>query len=56
MMYSDADKPPIPEPQGNTSMERLDWPFRRVISFSKEAPLQRDEERLKRKRAKKGKS
>jgi len=30
-------KLPIPEPQGNTPMERLDWAFRTVLKVSKAA-------------------
>jgi hypothetical protein len=41
----------IPEPQGNTPMERLDWAFRRVLKVPKEA-LVKDEQRNRRRRAK----
>jgi hypothetical protein len=46
-------KLPIPEPQGNTPTERLDWAFRRVIKVPK-AALVKDEEQIK-KQAKKTK-
>jgi hypothetical protein len=32
-------KLPIPEPQGNTPMERLDWAFRTVLKVPKDALL-----------------
>jgi hypothetical protein len=40
-------KPAIPEPQGNTPMERMDWAFRTVLKVPKEALLT-DEKRAKR--------
>jgi hypothetical protein len=40
-------KLPIPEPQGNTPMERLDWAFRTVLKVPK-AALLKDEERTRR--------
>jgi hypothetical protein len=45
-------KLPIPEPQGNTPMERLDWAFRTVLKAPK-AALVKDEDRTRRPRRKK---
>jgi hypothetical protein len=45
-------KLPIPEPQGNTPMERLDWAFRTVLKVPKVA-LVKDEERTRHPRLKK---
>ena len=42
-------KIPIPEPQGNTPMERLDWAFRRVLTVPKDA-LVKKEKRIRQKR------
>ncbi len=42
-------KIPIPEPQGNTPMERLDWAFRRILKVPKTALL-KEETRIRRKR------
>lgn len=36
----------IPEPQGNTPLERLDWAFRTVLKVPK-AALVKDEERTR---------
>jgi hypothetical protein len=36
-------KPAIPEPQGKTPMERMDWAFRTVLKVPKES-LVKDEE------------
>lgn len=33
----------IPEPQGNTPMERLDWVFRRVLTVPKDALIQKEQ-------------
>jgi hypothetical protein len=50
-------KLPIPEPQGNTPMERLDWAFRTVLKVPQAAILRERErtksEREEKKRAKK---
>jgi hypothetical protein len=35
-------KPAIPEPQGNTPTERLDWAFRTVLKVPKEALKEKD--------------
>ena len=45
-------KLPIPEPQGNTPMERLDWVFRTVLKVPK-AAMVKDEERTRHTRRKK---
>jgi hypothetical protein len=45
-------KLPIPEPQGSTPMERMDWAFRTVLKVPK-AALVKDEERAKHPRQKK---
>ncbi len=37
-------KPAIPEPQGDTPMERLDWAFRTVLKVSK-ADMVKDDEK-----------
>jgi hypothetical protein len=37
-------KPAIPEPQGKTPMERMDWAFRTVLKVSK-ADMIKDDER-----------
>jgi hypothetical protein len=37
-------KPAIPEPQGKTPMERMDWAFRTVLKVSK-ADMVKDDER-----------
>jgi hypothetical protein len=39
-------KLPIPEPRGNTPMERLDWAFRTVLKVPK-AALVKEEGRIK---------
>jgi hypothetical protein len=44
-------KLPIPEPQGNTPMERLDWAFRTVLKAPKTAV--KDDGRAKHPRRKK---
>ena len=44
-------KIPIPEPQGNTPMERLDWAFRRILKVPKEALL-KEEKRIRRRKTK----
>lgn len=36
-------KPAIPEPQGKTPMERLDWAFRTVLKVSKADMVRNDE-------------
>ena len=46
-------KLPIPEPQGKTPMERLDWAFRTVLKVPK-AALLKDEKRAKHPRPKSG--
>jgi hypothetical protein len=45
-------KLPIPEPQGNTPMERLDWAFRTVLKVPKTAMV-KDEDRTRHPRRKK---
>jgi hypothetical protein len=45
-------KPAIPEPQGKTPMERLDWAFRTVLKVPKEA-LVKDEKAARHPRPKK---
>jgi hypothetical protein len=44
-------KIPIPEPQGNTPMERMDWAFRTVLKVPKDALLKK-EKRIRQRRAK----
>lgn len=44
-------KIPIPEPQGNTPMERMDWAFRTALKVPKDALL-KEERRVRRKRRK----
>jgi hypothetical protein len=44
-------KIPIPEAQGNTPMERLDWAFRRVLTVPKDALIKK-EKRIMQRRAK----
>jgi hypothetical protein len=48
-------KIPIPEPQGHTPMERMDWAFRTVLNVSKDALLKK-EQRIRVKRRKKAKN
>jgi hypothetical protein len=38
-------KLPIPEPQGNTPMERLDWAFRTVLKVPKAALVKNEKKR-----------
>jgi hypothetical protein len=45
-------KIPIPEPQGNTPMERLDWAFRRILTVPKDALLKKEKRIKQRRRAK----
>jgi hypothetical protein len=42
-------KIPIPEPQGSTPMERLDWAFRRILTVPKDALIKK-EKRIRQKR------
>jgi hypothetical protein len=48
-------KIPIPEPQGNTPMERLDWAFRRVLKVPKESLIKKEKQIRRRRRAKSNK-
>ena len=45
-------KLPIPEPQGKTPMERLDWAFRTVLKVPK-AAMAKNEEQKRQARGKK---
>jgi hypothetical protein len=45
-------KIPIPEPRGNTPMERMDWAFRTVLKVPKDTLLKK-EKRIRRQRLKK---
>jgi hypothetical protein len=45
-------KAKIPEPQGNTPMQRMDWAFRTALKVPKDALL-KEERRIRRKRRKK---
>jgi hypothetical protein len=49
-------KLPIPEPQGNTPMERLDWAFRTVLKVPKAAMAKNEEQKRHTRQRKKEKT